>query len=83
MKIIAKTFVGKEFMYVRKTARKVSEKSADRILKELNAHKAELGLKEDEIFHIYEIDKYDATYEIAQKQAYIIKNGYLYAKDYR
>ena len=82
MKIIAKTVKGKEFLYNPKTARKVSARSAEKILDAVNAHKSMLGAAENEIFHIYDIDKYDTAYEYAQKQAFIIRNGYVYAKNY-
>ena len=82
MKIIAKTIKGKEFMYYPKTARKVSERSAETILKAVNQHKFLLDTKENEIWHIYEIDKYDQAYIFAQYQAFTIRKGIVKAVNY-
>lgn len=82
MLIIAKTVKGKEFMYSIKSARKVSKASAEKILAIVNAHKEILGAKEDEIFHIYEIDEYDTAYAYAQYQSFTIRNGIVTARNY-
>lgn len=82
MKIIAKTIQGKEFMYKPPTARKVSARSAEVILKVVNEHKAILGAAENEIFHIYDIDEYDTAYFYASRQAFLIRNGVVTAISY-
>ena len=82
MKIIAKTVIEKEYMYSVKTARKVSSRSAEIILKVVNEHKAILGANENEIFHIYDIDEYDTAYFYAQRQAFTIRNGIVKAISY-
>lgn len=82
MKIIAKTIIGNEFLYSAKSARKVSAKSAEKILSVVNEHKSLLGLKENEIFHIYDVNEYDDAFYYAQKQSFIIRNGIVSAKNY-
>ena len=82
MLIIAKTVKGKEFMYSIKSARKVSKASAEKILAIVNAHKEILGANENEIFHIYEIDKYSAAYPFAMNQSFTIRNGIVTARNF-
>ena len=82
MKIIAKTITGKEFMYKPSTARKVSARSAETILKVVNEHKFLLGSAENETWHIYDIDEYDTAYFYASRQAFIIRRGVVIAKAY-
>lgn len=76
MLIAAKTIKGKEFLYNPKTAHKVSKRSGKRIVDFLNscAWKCNPG----EIWFVYEIDKYDQAFEIAQFQSFTIRNGNLY-----
>ena len=82
MKIIAKTIIGKEFMYNARTARRVSDKSADKICAIVNQHKAILGAGENEIFRVYEIDRYCAAYDYAMIQSFTIRNGVVTARNH-
>ena len=79
MKVIAKTRKGAEFMYNPRTARKVSERSAETILKVVNDHRFRLA-SDSEIWHIYDVDRYDAAYEYAQFQSFTIRNGVVKAR---
>lgn len=75
MKIIAKTQKGMEFLYNPKTARRVSEKSANKICAIVNEYKYLLGSGKNECWHVYDIDKYSTAYEYAQFQEFRIRNG--------
>ncbi len=81
MKVIAKTIEGREYMYNPKTARKVSARSAEMILKVVNEYRFQLN-GENEIWHIYDVDQYDAAHEYAQLQAFTIRNGIVTARAY-
>jgi len=82
MKVIAKTIKGKEFCYNARSARKVSERSAEKILKIVNDHKFLLNTEKGEIWHIYDIDQYSVAYDFAQNQAFTIRNGIVTARAY-
>ena len=66
MTIIAKTQPGREFIYNAKSAHKVSKASAAYICKICNEYKYRLN--NDEKWHVYEIDAYDAAADIATIQ---------------
>lgn len=66
MFIISKTIKGKEFVYSKNyTILCKNEKQARILAKHLNEHnESSIGyfkLKENEIWYVYEIDKYDTT----------------------
>lgn len=82
MKIIAKTIEGKEFFYNAKSARKVSERSANKICNIVNQYKFLLDTSKNEKWHIYDIDKYDIAFEYAQFQSFTIRNGIVTARNY-
>lgn len=82
MKVIAKTIKDREFMYNARSARKVSARSAETILKIVNDYKFLLDTEKGEIWHIYDVDQYDNAYYYAQNQAFIIRNGVVTAKAY-
>ena len=78
MFILAKSEKGKEFFYNAKSARKVSKASAKTICDALN--KIGWNLKENEVWHIHEVDKYDIAYEYGMFQSFTIRNGVIKAK---
>ena len=82
MYIIAKTIKGREFMYNPKTARRVSARSAKTILEVVNRYSFLLDTERGEIWHIYEVDKYDIAYDYAQFQAFTIRKGIVSARAY-
>lgn len=73
MKILAITTVGREFMYSIKSARAVSARSAATIARIVNENK--YLLQPGQIWHCYDIDKYDAAYDTAQFQRFTIRKG--------
>ena len=80
MKVIAKAIKGQEFFYNARSARKVSERSAKVILDIVNEYRFQL--KENEVWHIYDVDQYDAAYDYAQFQSFTIRNGIVTARAY-
>ena len=80
MKVIAKSVKGREFLYKADTARKVSNRSAETILKVLNEMKWRLN--DNEVWYIHEVDEYDNAYYYAQRQAFTIRNGIVSARCY-
>lgn len=75
MTIIAKTRIGREYMYIPRTARKVSKKSAHVICDIVNQYKKLLDTAENECWHVYEIDQYDLAYDFAKYQSFTMRNG--------
>ena len=75
MTIIAKTRIGQEYMYIPRTARKVSKKSAHTICDIVNRYKYLLDTDIDECWHVYEISEYDAAFDFAQYQSFTMRNG--------
>ena len=80
MKVIAKSIKGREFIYDASSARKVSERSAEKILKVVNDMR--WHLKDNEVWHIHDVDSYDNAYYYAQNQAFTIRNGVVTARCY-
>lgn len=80
MKVIAKSRKGAEFFYKAETARKVSERSAEKILIILNDMR--WRLEDNEVWYIHEVDQYDKAYWYAQDQAFTIRNGVVTARCY-
>ena len=75
MTIIAKTRTGREYMYIPRTARKVSKKSANAICDIVNKYKYLLDTDRCECWHVYEISEYDAAFDFAQYQSFTMRNG--------
>lgn len=73
MKVLAISVFGHEYMYKARTARKVSERSAEKICSICNDVKYQL--KPGECWHIHDVDKYDTAYNYAMYQAFTIRNG--------
>jgi len=82
MKILAKTTKGREFLYNARSARKVSARSAEQILKIVNDYKFQIDTDKGETWHIYDVGQYDIAYEYAQYQAFTIRNGVVTARAY-
>ncbi len=80
MLVIAKSKAGHEFIYNAASARKVSARSAETILKVLNDMR--WRLKDGEIWHIHEVDEYDNAFYYAQRQAFTIRKGVVSARCY-
>jgi len=80
MKIVAKSIKGQEFLYNAKSAHRVSERSANLICKALN--EAKYNLKEGEVWHVHDIDRYDTAYQYVDYQAFTRRNGKLYETAY-
>ena len=80
MKVIAKTRKGSEYCYNAASARKVSERSAQRILDIVNEMKWRLN--DGEIWHIYDVNQYDRAYDYAQYQSFTIRKGIVIASCY-
>ena len=80
MKVIAKSIKGREFLYDASSARKVSERSAEKILKVVNDMR--WTLKDNEVWHIHDVDSYDNAYYYARNQAFTIRNGIVTARCY-
>lgn len=81
MIIIAKTKLGQEYLYMPRTARKVSKKHAHTICDIVNQYKYLLDTNRDECWHVYEISEYDAAFDFAQYQSFTIKNGIVTARN--
>lgn len=66
MFIVAKTNKGTEYLYDVLSSHKVSKAAKNIICNSLNDNK--YNIKNNEIWHIYEIDKYDNAYDVASYQ---------------
>ena len=78
MKIVAKTQLGKEFLYSRDSAHKVSERSAQHICDALNEKR--WGLKEGQVWHVYDIATWEVEYCGAYHQSFVRRKGALYER---
>lgn len=78
MKMIAKAVLGKEFIYDRKTAHKVSERGAADICRALNDRKYQL--KDGQIWHVYDCGWYESEYTGAAYQQFTRRSGTIYEK---
>ena len=76
MKMIAKAIEGREFIYDRNIAHKVSDRSAGLIRDALNEKR--YGLKDGQIWHIYDCGWYEQEYTAARYQSFVRRNGKLY-----
>ena len=79
MKIIAKTVKGNEFCYSTNTAHAVSNSRAETICGILNRVRYKLSTP-NEIWYIYDVDRYDLSYDYAQTQKFFIRKGILKEK---
>lgn len=75
MKIVAITKAGREYAYKTASAHRVSARSAERIAQKLTEVK--YGISDDEIWFVYDIDKYDTAYDFAELQEFKVVNGCL------
>lgn len=73
MKIIAVSIKDQEYLYKPSTAHKVSNRSGKAIMDALN--KARYGLKENEVWHLHEVDRYDNAYAYATYQEFTVYKG--------
>lgn len=78
MKVLAISAKGKEFLYNASTAHKVSERSGKVIMDALN--EAKYKLKDGEVWHIHEVDRYDNAYAFASYQEFSIRKGNIYER---
>ena len=74
MIVIAITIKGQEFIYNASTAHKVNEKKADIAIKALNEAGYKIDKNAGEIWHKYNVDKYDRAYDYAQFQRFTVGN---------
>jgi len=73
MKMFAKAVEGKEFIYSRESAHQVSERSANMICAALNEKR--WGLKDGQIWHVYDCEWYEQEYTGAAYQSFERRNG--------
>jgi len=73
MVVIAKSVLGREFMYNAKSAHKAPKASAQMICDALNREMWQL--KTGEVWFVHEVDKYDSAYEYAQWQSFHARKG--------
>ena len=73
MLVLAISVKDHEYLYSAKSARAVSARSADIICKTVNYHK--YLLKDGEIWHVHEVDRYDNAYDYARFRAFKIRKG--------
>lgn len=73
MKILAITESGREFLYNPKSARQVSNASAEKIAAVVNAYKYKL--QPGQVWHCYDVDKYDTAFVYASGQRFTIRKG--------
>ena len=74
MIIVAITTKGKEFLYSARSAHEVSKRSARKIVDVLNKYRVLLK-NDSDIWHIYEVDKYDMAFDYANDQKFTVYNG--------
>ena len=68
--------LGKEYMYNKGTAHKVSKASKEKICEILNDSK--FRINDNQAWHIYELEQYDRDFTSAGYYGFTIRNGYLY-----
>lgn len=82
MIILAISPKDKHFIYDATTARKVSKKSADTILKIVNEYEFLLSCHPGCEWYKYEVNEYDSGYHYAQFQSFTIRNGIVTARNF-
>ena len=75
-KMIAKTIAGKEFTYSRESAHAVSNAGAEAICRALNEKR--WGLKDGQVWHVYDCGWYEQEYTGAAYQQFIRRKGAIY-----
>ena len=73
MLVLAKSCVGREYLYSARSAHKVSNASAQKICD--IANKYNFKLSEGECWHVHDVGVYDDAYDYAQYQKFTIRNG--------
>lgn len=73
MLVLAASVKGHEFMYRANTARKVSARSAEKICAVCNS--VGYQLKQNEVWHIHDVNEYDPAFVYASGQSFTIRNG--------
>lgn len=73
MKIVAITKKGIEYVYSVRTAHFVSERSANKICDVLNEYR--FKIKGDEVWYVYDVDRYDTAYDYAMMQKFSVRKG--------
>ena len=77
MTVVAKAVKGHEWMYCATSAHMVSERNAKKICKILNELKYLID-EEKEVWHPFEVDKYDTATIYAEEQKFVLsRNGQL------
>ncbi len=73
MMIVAKSIKGQEFMYNPKSAHQVPKSSAQKICDALNEERWKL--KNEEVWHVHEVDQYDTAFQYAEWQSFSCRSG--------
>ena len=79
-KIIAKSVPGREFLYSPRSAHHVSKASANKILTVLN--RTRYDLKDGEIWHVFDVDRFEYEGCLAYTQSFTIRNGIVSERKY-
>ena len=80
--IVAQANVFENHSFAGYTAHKVTRESADRIAAALNENQYMQTDNPDITWKVFKITEESPVYRFASKQAFIIRSGYLYEKDY-
>ena len=78
MLVLAKARQGAEFFYIPWSAHHVSKASAEKICAALNTIRYKL--ESDQVWHIYDVDRYDVAHDVAQEQSFYYYGGTLKEK---
>ena len=78
MKIVALAKKGAEFMYRATTAHQVPARRAQEIADDLNIveYQTTPGL----VWHVFDVDQYDAAFDFAAEKSFLYRNGKLIEK---
>lgn len=74
MKVLAKSVKGQEFFYSPRSAHRVP-RYIEQVCFELNQIRHDL--KDNEVWHIHDVDRYDVAYDYAMTQSFLYRNSYL------
>ena len=72
MLVVAKSLKGQEFLYNARSSHAVPKTSAKKICQALNDIRYEL--KDDEVWHVHEVDQYDIAFLYAEGQKFCFQN---------
>ena len=75
MVILAKAIRGQEYLYSAKSAHEVSKAKAEKIKEVLNGLR--WNLKDNEVWHVFEVDGYDSSFDYATYQSFRVYKGTL------